>query len=103
MVDEWADRQSLHDPEIEALSRRQDVLQEEIIRRLGKDGRDMMESLADLNLRVETIHDQALFRAAMQLGAQIAQPSSLPSAGEAEARTALRLPPVGGSCQPTAD
>lgn len=33
-----------------------------------------MEALADLNLRVETIHDQALFRAALGLGARIAQP-----------------------------
>lgn len=74
MIDEWADRQSVHDPKLKELSDRQDALQEEIIQRLGEGGRDMMEALSGLNLELETIHDEALFRAAMQLGAQIAQP-----------------------------
>ena len=52
----------------------QEALQEEIISRLGEDGRDMMETLSGLNLELEDIHDEALFRAAMELGAQIAQP-----------------------------
>ena len=74
MVDEWTDRQAIDDPEMKDLLNRQDALQEEIIRRLGDDGRDMMEALSNLNLELETIHDQALFRAAMQLGTEIAQP-----------------------------
>ena len=74
MVDEWTDRQSINDPEMKKLLARQDTLQEEIIRRLGDDGRDLMEALSNLNLELETFHDQALFRAAMQLGTQIAQP-----------------------------
>ena len=33
-----------------------------------------MEALSNLNLELETIHDEALFRAAMELGVQIARP-----------------------------
>ena len=78
MVDEWVDRQSINDPKLKELSDRQDALQEEIIRRLGEGGREMIENLADLNLKLETVHDEALFRAAMQLGTEIAQPRRRP-------------------------
>lgn len=74
MVEDWVGQHDLQGEEIKALEARQEALQEKIILRLGEDGQDMMEALADLNLRVETIHDEALFRAAMGLGAQIAQP-----------------------------
>lgn len=74
MVDEWTDEQSIHDPKLKELSDLQDALQEEIIQRLGEGGRDMMEALSNLNLELETIHDEALFRAAMELGVQIARP-----------------------------
>lgn len=74
MVDEWADRQPVNDPKLTELLNRQDALQEEIIQRLGEGGRDMMETLSNLNLELEDIHDEALFQAAMQLGVQIAQP-----------------------------
>lgn len=74
MVEDWVGQHDLMDKEIKALETRQDDLQNEIILRLGEDGQDMMEALSDLTLRLETIHDQALFRAAMGLGTQIAQP-----------------------------
>lgn len=74
MVEDWVGQSDLQDEEIKNLEARQEALQEKIILRLGDDGRDMMEALANLNLKLETIHDQALFRAAMGLGAQIAQP-----------------------------
>lgn len=73
-VDEWADRQPVNDPKLTELLNRQDALQEEIIQRLGEGGRDMMETLSGLNLELETIHDEALFRAAVQLGTELAQP-----------------------------
>lgn len=82
MVDEWVDRQSINDPKLKELSDRQDALQEEIIRRLGEGGREMIENLADLNLKLETVHDEALFRAAMQLGTEIAQPRRRPWTAE---------------------
>lgn len=74
MVEDWVGQHDLQGEEIKALEARQEALQEKIILRLGEDGQDMMEALADLNLRAETIHDESLFRAAMGLGAQIAQP-----------------------------
>ena len=74
MVEDWMGQHEASDEEAKKLIARQDALQEEIIQRLGEGGRDMMEALSDLNLELETIHDEALFRAAMGLGAQIAQP-----------------------------
>ena len=74
MVEDWVGQHNLQDEEIKNLEAQQEALQEKIIFRLGDDGRDMMETLSGLNLELETIHDQALFRAAMQLGTQIAQP-----------------------------
>lgn len=72
MVEDWVGQLDLKNEEIKQLETRQEALQEEIILRLGKDGRDMMEALSNLNLKLETIHDEALFRAAMRLGTQIA-------------------------------
>ena len=74
MVEDWMGQHESSDEETKKLTARQDALQEEIIRRLGEDGRDTMEALSNLNLELETIHDEALFRAAMQLGPEIAQP-----------------------------
>ena len=75
MVDEWAERQTMNDPEMKELLARRDALQDEIALRLGEDGWEMMESLAGLGLEMKDIHDEALFRAAMRLGTQIAQPA----------------------------
>ncbi len=58
------------------LAERREALQDKIALRLGDDGQDMMEALADLDLKLEIIHDQALFRAAMQLGTEIARPTA---------------------------
>lgn len=73
MVDEWADRQEREDGGAKELLARQEALRERIIHRLGEGGRDMVEALSDLDLALETIHDQALFRAAVSLGARLVQ------------------------------
>ena len=77
IVEDRIGQHEFEDETEKELMARQDALQEEIILRLGEDGREMMEHLADLNIKLETIHDQALFRAAMQLGTQIAQPGGV--------------------------
>lgn len=41
-----------------------------------------MEALFNLNLELETIHDKALFRAAAQLGTELAQPRRSPWTAE---------------------
>lgn len=74
MMEDWIGQYDLQGREINELEARQEELRQDIARRLGENGQELMEALADLNLRVETIHDQALFRAAMGLGAQIARP-----------------------------
>ena len=74
MVEDWIGQHDLMDEETRGLEGRQKIVQEEMIRRLGEDGQELLEALADLNLRLETIHDEALFRAALGLGTQLAQP-----------------------------
>ena len=74
IMEDYVGQLDLQGEEIKNLEARQEALQEKIILHLGEDGQDMMEALADVNLKLETIHDQALFRAAMGLGANIAHP-----------------------------
>ena len=74
LIDDWADRHGCQDEETRKLEARQDALQGEIIRRLGEGGQELMETLSGLNLELETIHDQALFRASLRFGAEIVRP-----------------------------
>lgn len=74
MMEDWVGQHDLHSEKAHELEIQVEALQNKIILRLGEGGQDMMEALADLNLRLETIHDEALFRAALGLGTQLAQP-----------------------------
>lgn len=74
MVDDWASQQYKDSGEAKDLLARLSDIKNEIELRLGEGGREMMENLSELNLRLETIHDEALFRAAMGLGTELAQP-----------------------------
>lgn len=74
MIDEWAGQQYEMDEETKSLEERKLALQDEIARRIGDGGQDMVEALANLSLELDTIHDKALFRAAVSLGTELAQP-----------------------------
>lgn len=74
MVDDWASQQYESSEEAKTLRARQANIKNEIERRLGENGRDLLDELSNLTLNLEDIHDEALFRAAMELGVQIAQP-----------------------------
>jgi len=74
MIEEQAGQELMGDKEVTSLERRKFALQDEVIRRLGGDGEELLEGIADLDLKLETIHDKALFRAAVQLGAELARP-----------------------------
>ena len=80
MIDEWAGQQYEMDEGTKSLEERKLALQEEIARRLGDGGQDMVEELANLSLALDVIHDQALFQAALSLGAEVARPGGIPSA-----------------------
>lgn len=82
MVDEWVDQHYIKSAEAKKLLAQRAALQEEMSRRLGEDGWDMLETLSDLNLRLEDIHGEALFRAAMELGTRIAHPRRSPRTAE---------------------
>ena len=74
MMEDWVGRHDLQGERPRELESQIETLQNEIVLRLGEGGQDMMETLAGLNLKLETIHDEALFRASMELGAKIARP-----------------------------
>lgn len=74
MVDDWASQQYESSEEAKTLLARQANIKNEIERRLGENGRDLLDELSNLTLNLEDIHDEALFRAAMELGVQIARP-----------------------------
>ena len=76
MIDEWAGQQYEMDEGTKSLEERKQALQDEIARRIGEDGQDMVEALANLNLELDTIHDKALFRAAVSLGTELARPAN---------------------------
>ena len=74
IVDTWAGQQYEMDAETKGLEEEKFALEDEIARRLGAGGQDMVEALSNLNLKLEDIHDKALFRAAVRLGTEIARP-----------------------------
>lgn len=76
MVDEWASQQDKDSGKAKDLQARLSDIEDEIELRLGEGGRELLEVLNNLSLELEELHDQALFRAAMNLGTQIARPYS---------------------------
>lgn len=71
MVDTWAGQQYENNEKTKGLEAQKFALQEEIVRRVGENGREMLEELADLSLKLEDIHDQALLRASLQLAMEM--------------------------------
>ncbi len=74
MLEDQTGQELMGDEEVKSLEGRKFALQDEVIRRLGEDGEELLEGIADLDLKLETIHDKALFRAAVQLGTELARP-----------------------------
>lgn len=71
MIDEWAGQQYINDETAKALIERKYALEDEIMGRIGDGGQEMLENLAELNLKIEDIHDRALFQAALRFGTEI--------------------------------
>lgn len=71
MIDEWAGQQHINDETEKALLERKYALEDEIMNRIGDGGQEMLEDLAELNLKIEDIHDKALFQAALRFGTEI--------------------------------
>lgn len=75
-VDDWASQQCESSGEGKDLLARKSELEREIALRLGGGGEHLLDTLSDLNLSLEDLRSEALFRAAMQLGAEIACPGA---------------------------
>lgn len=71
MIDEWAGQQYINDETAKTLIERKYALEDEIKNRIGDGGQEMLEDLAELNLKIEDIHDRALFQAALRFGTEI--------------------------------
>ena len=71
MIDDWAGQQYKDDETAKTLAERKYALENEIMTRIGDGGQEMLETLADLNLKLEDIHDKALFCAALRFAAEI--------------------------------
>ena len=76
MLEDQAGQELLGDEEAKSLEDQRGALWDEVIRRLGEDGQEIQEIIRRLDLELETIHDKALFRAAVQLGTELARPKA---------------------------
>ena len=65
MVDAWAGQQYERSEEARGLEEKRFALMEEIARRVGEGGMEMVEELSNLWLKLEDIHSEALFRASV--------------------------------------
>lgn len=77
MVDTWAGQQYENNEEAKGLEAQKFALQEDIARRVGENGQEVLEKLSEVSLRLEDIHDQALFRAALRLAIEMTQRGAL--------------------------
>ena len=71
MITERIGQQSMQEQEMKLLMARKCALADEIIFRLGRDGEDLLDALTELESKIETIHDKALFHEALHLGTRI--------------------------------
>lgn len=76
MITEEVDEQCAQIKEVKTLLGRKCALVDEIIVRIGPEGDELMDGLTDLSAELETIHDKALFRAAVRLGAELTRPAA---------------------------
>lgn len=76
MVEDQTGQGLMRDEEAKRLEDQRSALWDEVIHRIGEDGDEIREVIRNLDLKLETIHDKALFRAAVQLGVELARPEA---------------------------
>ena len=76
MVEEWTGQGLMGDEEVKRLEEQRGALWDKVLRRFGEGGEEIREVIRSLDLELETIHDKALFRAAVQLGAELTRPAA---------------------------
>lgn len=76
MLEDQAGQELIKDEEAKSLEDQRGALWDEVIHRLGEDGEEIHEVIRNLDLELEDIHDKALFRAAVQLGMELARPEA---------------------------
>lgn len=78
MVDAWAGQQYERSEEARGLEEKRFALKEEIAHRVGDGGLEMVEELSNLWLKLEDIHNEALFRASVRMVMELAQKPVVP-------------------------
>lgn len=76
MVDDWVGQELIRDEEVKSLEDQRGALWDKVIYRFGEGGGEMRKVIRNLDLELETIHDKALFRAAVRLGAELVRPEA---------------------------
>lgn len=76
MVDDWVGQELIRDEEVKSLEDQRGALWDKVIHRFGEGGEEIREVIRNLDLELETIHDKALFRAAVRLGAELVGPEA---------------------------
>lgn len=76
MVEEWTGQELMGDEEVKRLEEQRGALWDKVIHRFGEGGEEIREIIRNLDLELETIHDKALFRAGVRLGAELTRPEA---------------------------
>lgn len=76
MVEEWTGQGLVEDEEVKRLEEQRCALRDEAIHRIGEGGKELLEVISSLDLKLETIHDKALFRAGVRLGVELTRPEA---------------------------
>ena len=72
MLIERIGQQCMKNESVKVLLIRKCALMDEIILRLGKDGEQLMDDLANLSAEIDDVQNKALFQASLCLGTKIA-------------------------------
>lgn len=74
IVEDEVDRRCYGMQGLRELESSRGILWDEVIQRMGKDGERSLEAITALDMEIAAIHDKALFRVALELGAEIRGP-----------------------------
>lgn len=75
MMEDQVGQELIRDEAVKSLEDQRRAWWDKLIHRFGEDGEEIREVIRDLDLELETIHDQALFRAAVRFGAELRGPA----------------------------
>ena len=79
MMVEQVGQRCARETEMKILMRRKCALMDEIALRIGDGGEELLEAMTNLDADLENIQGKAMFRAAVRLGAELAESTPQPN------------------------